>query len=349
MTAVLDAINPFEAKEKVRYTPDLENLDPNESELINETTQHIKSLIQQNFNKHGHAYRGTHLKTQGLVTGSLTVRSDLPEDLQTSLFQPGKKYNVIMRYANEPFKIDADTVPGPRGLGIKIFVEGDMTQDILMNNAPILELTDVKTTKEIFELRAKYFDDQEGMEKELKKRSDYKKQMAPFQLPNKDLMGMTFFQQAPFRYGPFIGKMRLTPSKKQCALTKGIVPKDASPTILREWISEYFENHDAEYTLSVQFCEDPEREPIEDTSVEWKSKYYDIADLVFSRQDSFSAKRRVFWEEKMRLDPWKGLEDHLPIGGVNRVRRSVYGTSREKREEINQTETQSVKFDDIPS
>ena len=54
-----------------------------------------------------------------------------------------------MRCANEPFKIDPDTVPGPRGIGMKIFLEGETTQDILMNNAPILELTDVKTTKEI--------------------------------------------------------------------------------------------------------------------------------------------------------------------------------------------------------
>lgn len=103
-----------------------------------------------------------------------------------------------------------------------------------MNNAPILELTDVKTTKEIFELRAKYFEDQEGLERQLKKRSDTKKQMAPFQLPNTDIMEMTFFQQAPFHYGPFIAELSLTPSKTQWALTKGKVPKDGSLTVLRE-------------------------------------------------------------------------------------------------------------------
>ena len=88
----------------------------------------------------------------------------------------------------------------------------------------------------------------------------------------------------------------------------------------------------------MQFCEDLEKEPIEDTSVEWKSKFYEIADVVFPKQDSFSAKRRVFWEEKMRLDPWEGLQEHLPLGGVNRVRRGVYGQSRQKREDINRTE-----------
>ena len=38
--------------------------------------------------------------------------------------------------------------------------------------------------KRFSNLRAKYFEDQEGLEKELKKRSDTKKQMAPFQLLN---------------------------------------------------------------------------------------------------------------------------------------------------------------------
>ena len=141
---------------------------------------------------------------------------------------------------------------------------------------------------------------------------------------------MTFFQQAPFHYVQFIAKLSLTPSKTQWALTKGKVQKDGNPTILREWISEYFERHDAEYTLSVQFCEDIEKEPIEDTNVEWKSKFYDIADVVFPKQDSFSAKWRVFWEEKERLDPWKRLQEHLPLGGMNRVRRGVYGQSRQK-------------------
>lgn len=80
-----------------------------------------------------------------------------------------------------------------------------------------------------------------------------------------------------------------------------------------------------------------------------KSQFYDIADVVFLKQDSFSAKRRVFWEEKMRLDPWKGLEDHLLLGGVKRVRRAVYSQSRQKREDINRTETGPVKWEDIPT
>jgi hypothetical protein len=69
--------NVFKKTEYVQYSPDLEKLHPNETALIDETAQHIKSLILQNFNKHSHAYRGTHLKTQGIVKGTMTVRDNL--------------------------------------------------------------------------------------------------------------------------------------------------------------------------------------------------------------------------------------------------------------------------------
>jgi hypothetical protein len=151
-----------------------------------------------------------------------------------------------------------------------------------------------------------------------------------FQLPNTDIIGMQFFQQAPFRFGLYNGKLSLIPSKSQYAKPCGKVPKDASPTVLREWIEEYYKENDAEYTLSVQLLENMETESMKDSSVESKSTFYELADFVFSKQDSFSAKRWIFSEEKMRLDLWDGMEEHKPVGGVNRVGRGVYGRDRTK-------------------
>ena len=48
----------------------------------------------------------------------------------------------------------------------------------------MLELTDLPTTLEIFKIRTRNFDDHDNLNKELKKRSDYKKQTAPATLPN---------------------------------------------------------------------------------------------------------------------------------------------------------------------
>jgi hypothetical protein len=74
------------------------------------------------------------------------------------------------------------------------------TQDIMMNNAPMLELTDLDTTLEIFSLREKYWRDPIALKAALAKRSDTSKQMAPGMLPSKPILGMEMFSQCEFCY-----------------------------------------------------------------------------------------------------------------------------------------------------
>lgn len=69
-----------------------------------------------------------------------------------------------------------------------------------MNNAPMLELTDLNTTLEIFNLREKYWRDPEGLKKELAKRNDTSKQLAPGMLPCKPILGMDMFSQCKLRH-----------------------------------------------------------------------------------------------------------------------------------------------------
>lgn len=116
----------------------------------------------------------------------------------------------MARYANEPSHLKPDTDSMPRGISMKLFkVQGESidstaygdtnTQDIMMNNAPMLELTDLDTTLEIFTLREKYWRDDEGLKKELAKRNDTTKQMAPGMLPCKPILGMEMFTQCRWR------------------------------------------------------------------------------------------------------------------------------------------------------
>jgi hypothetical protein len=130
--------------------PGVEVQKPDEEEkakLIGET---MNKMQQHNFDQHRHAFRATHVKTQGIVKGKLTVLPDLPSHLQQGLFkQPGKSYNIAARYANEPVFLQSDQAPGPRGLSLRIFdVEGKRlegadqdatTQDFAFNNAPMIE------------------------------------------------------------------------------------------------------------------------------------------------------------------------------------------------------------------
>jgi hypothetical protein len=170
--------------------PGVETPKPNEEETAKKIGETMNKMQQHNFDQHRHAFRATHVKTQGIVKGKMTVLSDLPDHLRQGLFKtPGKTYDVAARYANEPVFLQADQEPGPRGMGMRVFgVEGERlegadqdakTQDFLFNNAPMIELTDVDTCLEIMELREKYFDSPTKLAAATKLRADAIKQSAP--------------------------------------------------------------------------------------------------------------------------------------------------------------------------
>lgn len=173
-----------------------------------EVCEVINRIQDRNVEEHSHGMRATHVKGLGYVKGTFTVKDDLPVHLQHGIFaSPGAQFPAIARYANEPSHLKPDTDAMPRGLSMKLFdvpagkrIDAESygqsnTQDFLFNNAPMLELTDLDTTLEIFTLREKYWRDPAGLKAELAKRSDRSKQFAPGTLPAKPIMGMEMFSQ----------------------------------------------------------------------------------------------------------------------------------------------------------
>ncbi|KAK4496362.1 hypothetical protein PRZ48_012342 [Zasmidium cellare] len=340
------------------------NVEPtisNESEKINSMISLINSIQEKNFGRHRHGFRGTHVKTQAIVKGDLTVSKNLPPHLSQGLFaHSGKTYPVAIRYANEPIHLADDRAPGPRGCGMKVFNIDDSgpwldqigdqshTQDFTFNNAPILELTDLPTCLEIFELREKYFDDPETLKQQLEKRKDKDLQFAPAGLPNQHFMSYTMYSQSAYRYGEYIVKYAMSPTGDfQKGLAEQAQVTDSSSREQHsEWLRAYFKEHDAEFDFRVQLCQDLSKQSIEDCSMEWdesKYPYETVGKVVLPKgQDVFDSERRAFWDDHMKLNTWYGLESHQPLGSVNRLRKELYKGSAKKRETINATKTEVV-------
>ena len=135
------------------YAPGVERPVENEKEKMTEIGATMNRMQEYNFDQHRHAFRATHVKTQGIVKGILTVPADLPSHLKQGLFARPGTYPVAARYANEPMFLQADQEPGPRGMAFRVFgVEGERTadihdneklstQDFFWNNAPMIDLT----------------------------------------------------------------------------------------------------------------------------------------------------------------------------------------------------------------
>ncbi|CDZ98863.1 Catalase-like domain [Phaffia rhodozyma] len=346
---------PKQPDDWIKWT-EVEKPVENEEEKITKLIEITGRMQARNINLHGKAFRVTHVKSLAFVKGYLTISSDLPSHLQYGLFaSPGKRFDVIGRYANEPVHILDDTIKSPRGLGIKVFgvegnpiegTQGTGSMDLHFNSAPMLELTDLDTCLEIFDLRERYWDDNADLQKELAKRADTTKQSAPASLPNLPVIGLQMYTQAAFRFGPYVAHFSLKPTNTfQTSLSNSLqLSSTASADEHSIELRTYFANHPAQYDLLAQFSSSLESQPVEDASQVWDEAYapwIKLGELEFGVQDSLSNERRQWWENEIALSPFNALEDHRPLGSVNRLRKRVYEASRTRRAAVNGTE---VKF-----
>ncbi|KAI4234332.1 MAG: hypothetical protein L6R40_006809 [Gallowayella cf. fulva] len=346
-----DAYLPWDAQGVEQLVPDEEAKTHQVADIMNRMQRH-------NFDQ-----------SQGIVKGTLTVPSDLPPHLAQGLFAHPGSYPVCARYANEPSFLQPDNVPGPRGMGLKVFNcskgesrltdiagnEESNTQDFLFNNAPMLELTDIDTTLDIMALREKHFDNPIALSAATKLRTDALKQNAPGLLPNTNIISHSMYTQSAFRFGKYYGHLALFPilpeQTKPKSSTQSVSSSDPH-NVLKDWLFDYFNHHPAKYQFKIQLGTDPAHHPTEDASVVWDeatAPYQTVGYVEFPVQDSFNQERRVFWEDHMRLDPWRGLDAHRPLGSINRVRKGVYGRSTKQRDELNARDSYDVQLvDEIP-
>ena len=96
-----------------------------------------------------------------------------------------------------------------------------------------------------------------------------------------------------------------------------------------------------------------EKQPIEDTSVEWSTKdseYVTVASVVISPQDAYSSARQQYFDEKMTFRPAHSLMAHRPLGSVMRARLQVYQALSDFRHRENGIQAQNpTSVDEIPA
>ncbi|KAA6410379.1 MAG: heme-dependent catalase [Lasallia pustulata] len=338
----------IEGRNYIRWDAEgVEKIPPHEEEDIKAVAEQVNGIQRRLYNQHRHAFGGTHARTQGVVKGKLIVQNDLPKHLKQTLFDHGAEYPVLCRYSSEPGDAGLDDrIPQPRGFAMKVFnVEGEMfdagkdlpTQDIEVNSTPAIDLADAKTTRE----------------KHLEARPDTDLQKARDTVRNTHLESTRQYSQSAYRFGDYVVKYCLVPNTEtQRKLYEETVRPEDGSDILHRWLSNFHEDHDAEYLFQVQLCENLEDQPVEYAGKIWDPEKYPwqtVAKLVIPKQDSFNAELKTFWEDHMHLDPWMGLKSFQPLGSTNRLRRGVYPASSDLRRKMNGRKCIDVKtIDEIP-
>lgn len=345
----------------VRYSPLVESLAADEAKSTQGLIAVNRYINEKTFADGGHAIRSVHAKAHGILQGELEVDADLPDTLAQGLFATPGRYPVVMRFSTIPGDILDDSVSVPRGLAVKIIgvngerlegSEGDVTQDFLLINGPAFGAPNPKKFLQVLRVLAITTDRFEWFKKLLSAL------MRPLQRlivavtgrpngtvanlggqPETDILGETFYSQAPLRFGDYIAKISVGPiSPGLTALVGAPVDVSSDPNGLRAAIVRFFRENDGVWEVRAQLCTDLEKMPIENAAVVWSEKlspYRRVALITVKPQAAWSETRASAVDDGMSFSPWHGVAAHRPLGGIMRARKAAYEMARMFRAERN--------------
>lgn len=319
--------------------------------------------------------RGFHAKSHLCVKGSFEVNvpDDLPE-AKVGIFAENKSFPSWVRYSSGVGIAQADKHVDVRGVAIKVMGAGTKnlnpgqpnatTQDFLMTNGPI---TPAPSSKQFVEFGVEQVAATQGkgvlgvfehmldfggylLRPENKRVRDYLlKQAVPRALVHGSLLGDQFWSGGAIALGVGEGDpMTATATRAIKFTTKGGILRNGqcerfdTPKLF-ETADGYFRNDlkkhiEAEgicIDFGIQFQVDPQRTPIEDTSVEWTeaiSPTHWIARVTIPKVDhleSLAEDEKTC--EQLSFSPWHAIPEHRALGNIMRARLKAYERSRQGR------------------
>jgi hypothetical protein len=349
-----DTSSPIHERTFLNYRPDLEEPRPDEQELITKIADSLRRNNERAFKKYKHAIRDAHAKSHGILRGELTVRSDLPDYLRQGIFATPKTYPIIARLSTTSGAIRSDQVRGVRGLAIKVLgvegkrviEDGATTQDFVFVTHPVFPFKDALdySKKGMLFARALAHTPDAGLLAggvflRAAKRvlslfgAKLPEQVVLFAGPNTNTLGEKFYTAAPVRYGRHVAKLSIAPLSKSVTELTGKPVGEGADAHTRA-VVDFFRSNSAEFVVSAQLCTNLADMPIEDATVEWSqdaSPYQPVATITYPVQDAYSAQRQFFGDDVLAFNSWRAIEDHRPLGSINRLKRRVYNASSDFR------------------
>ncbi len=299
--------------------------EPNEAKYAQQIADRfIKTLMK--YYDSGNTKRMFHPKMHGLVMGTFHVEKNLPDSLKYGLFSKAQTFPAWVRLSNAKRHPQHDKKKDMRGMAIKLVgVPGEkllkdehdaLTQDFLLVTADRLQTKSVKNFKKsIYALTGGFLHlffyaiTHPGViVRSLKQISRCD-----------NVLGKSFFSMTPYKLGDAAVKYVVVP--QQSIKSKSVDKSD--PDYLRKALVADLKENDFKFDFMVQVQEDAMAMPIEDPTVRWKSKFQKVATLTIAQQE-FDSKEQREYGENLSFTPWHCLEEHRPLGGVNRARKIVY-------------------------
>lgn len=342
------------------YCPEIgeETYHPAEDEHAQQVAERSALLVLERYDEEGFARRDAHPKAHGCVKAHMEVNNEnLAPDDRVGLFSENKTYPAWIRFSNGNPIIQPDNERDVRGMAIKVMgVEGEkilarhrdeLTQDFLLINGSAFfvrtpgEYVDF-TNRALDGSPVSYFlslDPREWKIQELFNllRIVTKKPASPI---------MQYWSTTPFALGE---GQAVKYSAVPCEEPETGWPRRAHDDFLHHKLRDDLHEKGACFDFKIQHQLHPGGMPLEDSTVTWDptdSPFIKAATIRIPAQVFDSPEQQEFCEH-LSFNPWHSLEEHRPLGGINRMRKVVYDVISDLRHAMNEeprTEPTSHEF-----
>lgn len=366
----------------VRYAPDVETIDPDIDALVAQSVAFWEQRARESVRVEGagHAVRGAHAKSFGLVKADVEILAEVPAAYAQGIYAVPGRHGALIRFSSTSSHLGPDAKLGPGlGLAIKIFdvpgeklVEGEpdaTTFDLVLKNNPVFISNTVRHylfVEDILNNAQDYVaQGRAGLHRLLADVLTGKGELAQAdwawdevfailrlatQTPVRNPLLSTFWTMGAVRHGDHVAKVRLAPAAdsatrvihRELSLTTG--PEVFGPTLVDELQAGPFD-----FDLQVQLCTDLATMPVDRPTVEWpeaQSPFVTVARVRLPCQD-ISGPENAEKSEALAFNQWRVTAEHRPLGEIMAVRR-IYAASARVRRTINhQSQVEPASADSV--
>lgn len=337
-----------------------------EAQQIEEITDLTVQLMKRRYDEQGQpALRGVHPKSHGCVKARFDVLDDVPEQLQHGLFSKPASYEAVVRYSNAAALVGPDLSNGKngsRGMAIKVFLDkgrflyrhrDQKTQDFLMINTPSFAFVNAGDYLKLTKILMKFNDVPDAFFAPLQtaqtdpptdpaEQAALQRVMQSFKVlkliqsqPVANPTEVSYFSAAPFLYGSdHCAHFSVHPQGEK---KEQVLPENPSENYLKEALQQTISGTgDIVFDFQAQVRGAGEDDLfIEDATQSWDETKFPpqtVARLTISRpQPDLNDPAHLAECEQLFYTPWHALEEHQPLGSINRLRRAVYLASSQHR------------------
>jgi len=313
------------------------------------------------------AMRDQHAKSHGCVKAEFIVRDDLPAEFTTSLFRPRARYPTIVRFSNGVGRPQSDKKIDGRGMSIKLrgvntatllgALAPDRTRagehDFVLSSFPVFFCKDVVdysqfmdavsaphvTWSEWFGWIARWF--VFGVQHPRQLITFFRIGLVTINNP----LTATYHSMSPYLFGEDkVVRYVVSPARRRNKVARwwtflwprsenflqDALVKDLDPATHRPGDDLAFD-----FSILVRHSAGPD--DVEDASRWWNrplDRTVRLGSIEIPKQNFLTPNQRYECEH-MTFNPWNCVQQHRPLGSINRMRLAVYLASLQVRQKLN--------------